>query len=254
MSGRMHGRVALVTGAGSGIGRATALLLAQEGARVAASDIDAQAAEESAALLRAAGGEAIALRLDVTSTDDARSAVAATVAAFGHLDAAVNNAGIEGTIAALHELDEADWGRAIAVNLTGVFHCLKHELAAMLPRGAGSIVNVSSVLGVAGLGSAAGYTAAKHGVIGLTKTAALEAGPQGVRVNAVCPGFIETPMAQRSRAIVGDEVYVGVRQLHALKRLGEPEEIAEAIVWLLSDAASFVTGSAMLADGGYTAQ
>ena len=160
----------------------------------------------------------------------------------------------EGAIAPLHELSEADWSRAIAVNLTGVFLCLKHELAAMLPQRSGAIVNVSSVLGVTGLGSAAGYTAAKHGVIGLTKTAALEASPQGIRVNAVCPGFVETPMAQRSRAIVGDEVYAGVRELHALKRLGEAEEIAETIVWLLSDAASFVTGSALLADGGYTAQ
>jgi NAD(P)-dependent dehydrogenase (short-subunit alcohol dehydrogenase family) len=254
MSGRVQDKTALVTGAGSGIGRATALLLAAEGARVAVSDIDAAAAEESAALVRAAGGEAVALRCDVTRSNEVHAAVTATVQAFGRLDCAVNNAGIEGTIAAVHELAEADWERTLAVNLTGVFHCCKHELSVMLPQGSGSIVNVSSVLGVAGMGSAAAYAAAKHGVIGLTKTAALEASPLGVRVNAVCPGFVETPMAERGRAIVGDDVYAVVREMHAVKRLGEPGEIAEAIVWLLSDAASFVTGSALLADGGYSAQ
>ena len=254
MSGRMQGKSVLVTGAGSGIGRATALLLAAEGARVAVADIAAGTAEESAALVRAAGGEAVALRCDVTDGAQVRAAVAATVEAFGRLDGAVNNAGIEGTIAPIHELDDADWNRTIAVNLTGVFLCLKHELAVMLPQGSGSIVSLSSVLGVAGLPSASAYTAAKHGVIGLTKTAALEASPLGVRVNAVCPGFVETPMAERGRAVVGDEVYAGIRELHALKRLGEAPEIAETIVWLLSDASSFVTGSALVADGGYTAQ
>lgn len=250
----MQDRAALVTGAGSGIGRATALLLAAEGARVAVSDVAAAEAEESAALVRAAGGEALALRCDVTRSNEVHAAVTAAVQAFGQLDCAVNNAGVEGANVAIHELAEADWERTIAVNLTGVFHCCKHELAAMLPQGSGSIVNVSSVLGVAGMSNAAAYAAAKHGVIGLTKTAALEASPLGVRVNAVCPGFVETPMAERSRAIVGDDAYAAFRELHALKRLGEPGEIAESIVWLLSDAASFVTGSALLADGGYSAQ
>ena len=254
MTGRLQGTSALVTGAGSGIGRATALLLAAEGAHVAVADIAVAAAEESAALVRAAGGVALALGCDVTRGDQVAAAVAKTVATFGRLDCAVNNAGIEGAITPLHELDESAWARTIAVNLTGVFLCLKHELAVMLPQRSGSIVNVSSVLGVVAFPAGGDYTAAKHGVIGLTKTAALEASPLGVRVNAVLPGFVETPMAERGRAVVGAEVYKGLEQLHAVKRLGTAGEIAEAIVWLLSDASSFVTGSSLLADGGFTAQ
>lgn len=254
MGERLAGRTALVTGAGSGIGRATALQLAREGARVAATDIAAEAAEETAALVRAAGGEAFARRCDVGSSDEVRAAVAAVVAAWGRLDCAVNNAGTEGAVTFLHELDEAAWERTLRINLTGVFLCLKHELAAMLPQGSGSIVNISSVLGVTSFAGGGDYAASKHGVIGLTKTAALEASPLGIRVNAVCPGFVQTAMADRGRAVVGDEAYAQIAQLHALRRLGTAEEIAEAACWLLSDQASFVTGSALLADGGYTAQ
>jgi NAD(P)-dependent dehydrogenase (short-subunit alcohol dehydrogenase family) len=254
MTGRMQGKVALVTGAGSGIGRATSLQLAAEGARVVAADISLAGAEETVAQLRAAGGEGRAVRCDVTVESDVEAAVAAAVAAYGRLDCAVNNAGVEGTIAPLREQSAADWQRTIDINLTGVFLSLKHELAVMEPQGSGSIVNISSVLGVVAFATSAAYTASKHGVIGLTKVAALEASPLGVRVNAVCPGFVETPMAERGRAIVGDDVYVGLRQLHAVKRLGEAPEIAESIVWLLSDASSFVTGASIMVDGGFTAQ
>lgn len=254
MTGRVQGKSALVTGAGSGIGRATAVALAAEGARVVVADIDLDGGEETCALVRAAGGEAFAVRCDVARSADVEAAVAATVRAYGRLDCAVNNAGIEGVLLPIHELPEEDWQRTIAVNLSGVFLSLKHELAVMLSQGSGSIVNVASVLGVVAFPNAAGYNAAKHGVIGLTKTAALEASPLGVRVNAVCPGFVETPMARRGRAIVGDDVYEALAGLHALRRLGEADEIAEAIVWLCSDAASFVTGSSLMADGGFTAQ
>ena len=258
MTGRMQGKTAFVTGGGSGIGRATALLLAAEGARVALADIDANTAEASAALVRAAGGEALAIGCDVTRGSDVAAAIAQTVATFGRLDAAVNNAGIEGAITPITELDESAWARTIDINLTGVFLCLKHELLALRAQGtapgSGSIVNVSSVLGLVAFPASADYTSAKHGVLGLTKVAALEAAAQGVRVTAVLPGFAETPMAERGRANVGPEVYAAVEQMHALKRLGTAEEIAEAILWLLSDASSFVTGSSLLADGGFTAQ
>jgi NAD(P)-dependent dehydrogenase (short-subunit alcohol dehydrogenase family) len=217
-------------------------------------DVDMVGGEETCELVRAAGGEALAVRCDVARTADVAAAVAAAVRAYGRLDCAVNNAGIEGSILPIHELPEEEWQRAIAVNLSGVFFSLKHELAVMLPQRSGSIVNVASVLGVVAFPNAAGYTAAKHGVIGLTKTAALEASPEGVRVNAVCPSFVETPMARRGRAIVGDDVYAALTEMHAVRRLGEAHEIAEAIVWLCSDAASFVTGSSLLADGGFTAQ
>lgn len=254
MSGRLEGKAVLVTGAGSGIGRATALLLAHEGARVAASDVDAQAASETAALVDAAGGKAISLACDVTRTDQVAAAVAATIERLGALDGAVNNAGIEGAVTPLVDLAEEAWERTLAINLSGVFHCLKHELAAMRAQGRGSIVNVSSILGLVAFPAGGDYTASKHGVIGLTKTAALEAAAFGVRVNAILPGFCETPMAERGRANVGHEVYAAVEQMHALGRLGTAGEIAEAIAWLLSDASSFVTGSSLLADGGFTAR
>ena len=256
MRSDLSGKAVLVTGAGSGFGRATSLLLAAGGARVAAADLNVAAAEETADLVREAGAEAIALACDVASGAQVEAAVAATVARFGRLDGAVNNAGIEGAVTPLADLSAELWQRTIDINLSGVFHCLKHELRAMqaqAPAG-GAIVNVSSVLGVVAFAGGGDYVAAKHGVIGLTKTAALEGAPHGIRVNAVLPGFCETPMAARGRAVVGDDVYAVVAQLHALGRLGTAEEIAQAIRWLLSDAASFITGASLEADGGYLAR
>ena len=246
-------KVALVTGGGGGIGRASALALAQAGARVVIGDLDLAAAEATAELIVAAGGEAHALRCDVTSPEDAEALVQATLQRFGTLDWAVNNAGIEATQEATARLPVATWERTIAVNLSGVFYCMRAEIAAMRGR-EGVIVNLASVLGTVGFAGAAAYVAAKHGVIGLTKAAALEYATRGIRVNAVCPGFIETPMLARTGVTTDPERRIAIESLHPMARLGRPDEIAGAVVYLCSDAASFITGHALVVDGGYTAR
>ena len=246
-------KVALVTGGGGGIGRASALALAQAGARVVIGDLDLAAAEATAELIVAAGGEAHALRCDVTSPDETEALVQETLRRFGTLDWAVNNAGIEATQEATARLPVATWERTIAVNLSGVFYCMRAEIVAMRGRG-GVIVNLASVLGTVGFAGAAAYVAAKHGVIGLTKTAALEYATRGIRVNAVCPGFIETPMLARTGVTTDPERRTAIEGLHPMARLGRPDEIAGAVVYLCSDAASFITGHALVVDGGYTAR
>lgn len=246
-------KVALVTGGGGGIGRATALALALAGARVVIGDLDLAAAEATAELIVAAGGEAHALRCDVTSPDDAEALVQETLRRFGALDWAVNNAGIEATQEATARLPVATWERTIAVNLSGVFYCMRAEIVAMRGR-KGVIVNLASVLGTVGFAGAAAYVAAKHGVIGLTKAAALEYATRGIRVNAVCPGFIETPMLARTGVTTDPERRIAIEGLHPMARLGRPDEIAGAVVYLCSDAASFITGHALVVDGGYTAR
>ena len=251
---RLAGKSILLTGAAAGIGRATALLAAREGARVAIVDVALAGAEETAALIQAEGGEAIALACDVRQSEQVQAAIAATVDAFGRLDGAVNNAGVSGTLAFSAEMAEEDWQHTLDVNLTGVFRCLKYELQQMMAQeGGGAIVNTASAAGLIGLPRAVAYAASKHGVIGITRTAALEYARQGIRINAVCPGFVETAMVD-----IWDEMRPGmldgVRRFNPMRRLGQPSEVAAAIVWLLSDEASFVNGHTLSVDGGVTAQ
>jgi NAD(P)-dependent dehydrogenase (short-subunit alcohol dehydrogenase family) len=248
---QLNGKLVLVTGAGSGIGRAVALAAAREGARVVVSDIAVEGGEETVRAIGDAGGEA-----DVSSASEVESLVNEAVESYGRLDCAVNNAGIEGALAPTAEYPDETWNRVLGINLTGVFLCMKHEIPRMLETGGGAIVNVASILGLVGFATAPAYTAAKHGVVGLTKVAALEYSALGVRVNALCPGFIETPMVMERGVEAGThpEVYQQIAELHPIKRLGRPQEMANAAVWLCSDASSFVTGHALTADGGYVAQ
>ena len=256
----MRGKVALVTGAASGIGRATALAFAHAGARVTVADVDAARAEAAAREIaretRDAGGETTFVRADVASAADVRAMVDHTVDSFGGLDFAFNNAGIEGTLAATADYPDDVWQRVLAVNLTGVFLCMKQEIAALRVRGGGSIVNNASILGVVGFANAPAYTAAKHGVLGLTKVAALELATEHIRVNAVCPAFIETPMVMERGVHAGADAstYEQIAALHPMHRLGKSEEIASAVLWLCSDGASFVTGEHLMVDGGYVAR
>ena len=251
--GNFTGKVAFVTGAASGIGRATALAFAREGASVVVADISEQGNQETAHTIAELGGRAIAVRCDVTRAQDVKAALDKTVEAFGRLDFAFNNAGIEPRKPApTADYEEQEWNRIIDINLRGVFLCMKHEIPLILKHGdGGAIVNTSSGAGIIGIKGSPAYTAAKHGVIGLTKAAALDYAAQNIRVNAVCPGYIDTPMMGRftggtaeGRAKVIAEEPVG--------RMGKPEEIAAAVVWLCSDAAAFVVGHAMVIDGGQT--
>src|SRR5881394_1914864 len=244
------GKVAFVTGAANGIGRAAALAFAREGANVVAADIAEQGNQETARLIEQQGGHALVVKCNVTQTDDVKAALDKTVAAFGRLDFAFNNAGIEPkNPAPTADYPEEEWTRIIDVDLRGVFLCMKHEIPLILKQGGGAIVNTSSGAGIIGIKGSPAYTAAKHGVIGLTKAAALDYAGQNIRINAVCPGYIATPMMDRftggtpeGRAIVVSEEPIG--------RMGQPEEIANAVLWLCSDAASFVVGHALVVDGG----
>ena len=253
MTDLMQDKVALVTGAASGIGRAAALAFAREGAKLALSDVDAVGGQETVSLVTQAGGDARFIEADVSQAHAVETLVSQTVETYGRLDAAFNNAGIEGSIARTVEYAEADWDRVIAVNLTGVWLCMKYEIPAMLEQGGGAIVNTSSAAGLLGFRGAAAYVASKHGVVGLTKTAALEYAKSGVRVNAVCPGAIDTPMMGRLTGHRTDR-FEKMASFEPVGRMGSPAEIAEAVVWLCSDAASFVTGHAMSVDGGIVAQ
>jgi NAD(P)-dependent dehydrogenase (short-subunit alcohol dehydrogenase family) len=249
----LAGKVALVTGAGSGIGRASAVAFAHAGASVVVADLDATSGRETTAMIRAGGAEATFCPADVKQSADVARLVAATVDQYGRLDCAHNNAGISGVGGgATHEIADELWARVLAVNLTGVWLCMKHEIAHMLAQGGGAIVNTASVMGLVGGGGAA-YVASKHGVVGLTKQAALEYAEAGIRVNAVCPGFVRTAMIEDAFAS-RPEVEARFRAAHPMARFGEPEEIAVAVVWLCTDAAAFVTGAAMPVDGGYLAR
>jgi NAD(P)-dependent dehydrogenase (short-subunit alcohol dehydrogenase family) len=249
-----HGKVAFVTGAASGIGRAAAMAFAREGAGVVVADLSERGNQETAGIIENQGGQAHAVRCDVTRAEDVKAALAETVAAFGRLDFAFNNAGIEPRKPApTAEYEEEEWSRIIDINLRGVFLCMKHEIPLILKQGGGAIVNTSSGAGVIGIKGSPAYTAAKHGVIGLTRAAALDYAAQNIRINAVCPGYIETPMMDRftggtpeGRAKVIAEEPVG--------RMGKPEEIAAAVLWLCSEPAAFVIGHAFVMDGGQTVQ
>ncbi len=255
LAGRLNGKTALVTGGGSGIGRAASLAYAREGARVVVADVNVEGGEETVLQIKAAGGDAILVHADVSKPADTQAMVAAAVETFGSLDCAFNNAGISGGRERHLTADypEDDWDRVIAINLKGVWLCMKAEIPQMLKQGGGAIVNTASIMGLIASPGSVAYMAAKHGVVGLTKAAALEYAAAGVRVNSVCPGYINTPLVRPLfDAQQGFEERVVSR--HPLGRLGEPEEIAAAVIWLSSDAASFVTGHNMPVDGGYTAQ
>jgi NAD(P)-dependent dehydrogenase (short-subunit alcohol dehydrogenase family) len=248
------GHVAVVTGAGSGIGRACALAFSRQGAKVVVADIIVKDGEETVRQIIAAQGDAIFILCDVAKSVDVKALMAITHKTYGRLDYACNNAGIGGPPLNSGEYLEEDWRAVLDVNLTGAWLCMKYELPIMLKQGKGAIVNMASILGKVGFATAPAYVAAKHGLIGLTQTAALEYATQNIRINAVCPGFIYTPLLEKAGMQSGSELHTAICNLHPMKRMGTSEEIAEAVIWLCSDSASFVTGHALMVDGGYTAQ
>ena len=254
MAKNFSGKVALVTGAASGIGRACAQAFAREGARVVVADVDVDRGAETVRLIQAADGEGMFCRCDVSQPAEVEALFKTLLQAYGRLDYACNNAGIGGTTALTADYPAEIWNRVLAINLTGAWLCMKYEIPQMLKQGGGSIVNMASILGTVGFAAASAYVTAKHGLIGLTKTAAIEYATQGIRVNAVCPGFIYTPMLEQAGMAEGTDLYATIANLHPIKRLGKPEEVAQVVTWLCSEAASFITGDAVLVDGGYVAQ
>lgn len=248
----LDGKVAIVTGAASGIGRSIAQLYAREGARVVVSDFNVEGGEETVRMVRDAGGDAVFVQTNVADPAACEELVKRTLDTYGRLDVACNNAGIGGELAAAGDYTLEGWQRVIDVNLSGVFYCMKYQIAAMLKTGGGSIVNIASILGQVGFANAVAYTAAKHGVVGMTKVAALDYGPRNIRVNAVGPAFIRTPMIERLEQ--DPQSYQFLLDQHPIGRLGLPEEVAELVVWLNSDKASFITGAYYPVDGGYLAR
>jgi NAD(P)-dependent dehydrogenase (short-subunit alcohol dehydrogenase family) len=245
---RFTDKVVFITGAASGIGRATALAFAAEGARVAILDRSANALEEVKASVKNAGAEVMAIACDVSSPEQVQAAVTQIVDRFGRLDIAFNNAGVENKAAPVHEIDLAEWDRILGINLRGTFVCMKHELTQMVKQSGGVVVNTSSGAGIRGVAGGAAYAASKHAIIGLTRSAALDYAKQNIRVNAVLPGNIETPMMDR---FTGGDIQKAI-DLEPVGRLGKPEEIAEAVLWMASDLGGFVTGAATVIDGGWS--
>ena len=255
----LNDKIAIVTGAGSGLGEAISVLFAKNGATVVLADLDVEGAERVLREIEQAGGKGRVAKTDVSNPEDARKLVDIAVKEFGRLDIAVNNAGIGGPTAPVGEYPIDGWDQIIGINLSGVFYGMREQIPAMLASGGGAIVNMASVAGKVGLANASGYTAAKHGVVGLTETAAVEYAARGIRVNAVGPGFINTPLLGKravmdtEAASAGDETQA-LAALHPMNRLGEASEVAELVLFLASDRASFVTGAYYNVDGGYLAQ
>jgi NAD(P)-dependent dehydrogenase (short-subunit alcohol dehydrogenase family) len=248
--GVLEGKVAIVTGAAKGIGESTALLFAKEGAKVTVSDIDVENGKKVVEAIKKNGGEAIFVKSDASKAKDHEELVKKTVDVYGQLDVAVNNAGIGGPLSKTAEYPIDGWNNVINLNLNGVFYGTKYQIAEMLKNGGGSIVNIASILGQVGTANSPAYVAAKHGVVGLTKTAAIEYAKEGIRVNSVGPGYIKTPLLD----ILDDDTLEILKGMHPIGRLGKPEEVAEIILWLASDKASFVTGNYYAVDGGYLSQ
>lgn len=246
------GKVALVTGAASGIGLACAHTFASGGARVVVADRFREPGEQAVAAIVAAGGEACFVEVDVADPASAQAMVDATLAAYGRMDIAVNNAGVGGRRNPTDRYSLEDWQYILGINLHGVFHCLRAQLPAMIAGGGGAVVNLASILGSVGLAGAPAYTASKHGVVGLTRTAALDVAAQGIRVNAIGPGFIETPLI--ANALADAAMHTHLVSQHPIGRLGQPQEIANTVAFLCSDQASFITGAYYTVDGGYTAR
>jgi NAD(P)-dependent dehydrogenase (short-subunit alcohol dehydrogenase family) len=253
MPGTLNGKVALVTGGASGIGRATALTFAREGAKLIIADVDVDGGQQTVHMIKEYGGDTTFVQVDVTQASDVEAMIATAVETYGRLDCAHNNAGVGGDGMTITDCTEEDWHRIISINLTGVWLCMKYEIPEMLKHGSGAIVNTASIMGLVATGTSPAYMASKHGVVGLTKSAALAYAQSGIRVNAVCPGFIRTPMVEGSPRY-NEEREAELIGRHPIGRLGQPDEVAETVVWLCSDAASFVTGHTMTVDGGYVAQ
>ncbi len=249
----MEGKVALVTGGSSGIGRATAMAFARKGAKVLVADVNVSGGRETAQTILDIGGQAEFVEADVSNALDVEAMVERAISTYGRLDYAYNNAGISGGFALTHEYSMDEWNKVIDINLKGVWLCMKYELPQMVKQRGGAIVNTSSINGFVATTGMCGYIASKHGVSGLTKTAAIEYAKSGIRVNAVCPGAINTAMTQEDMEL-GRTIEVIEVERYPIGRMGEPGEVAEAVVWLCSDAASFVTGHTMVVDGGYIAQ
>ena len=258
MTGRLEGKVALVTGGGSGIGRATALAFAGEGAKVVVADVAVEGGEETVRLIQESDGVAIFLKTDVTQAAEVEAMISKIIETYNRLDYAHNNAGIIESRTLTADISEEIWDKVISVNLKGVWLCMKYEILQMLKQGRGAIVNSSSVAGLTGYAGRPAYGVSKHGVVGLTKTAALDYAQQGVRINAVCPGYIHTPMVDQALSEFPEDQVAAVEAMligrEPIGRMGTPAEVAEAVIWLCSDAASFVTGHTLVVDGGYVAQ
>ena len=257
MAERLDKKIALITGGGSGIGRSSALAFAREGAKVIVSDVDSEGGKETVRMIQAAGGTAVFVKADVSKAAEVEELVKKGVETYGRLDCALNNAGIQGDIKQTAECSQENWDRIIAINLTGVWLCMKYEIPYMLQQRSGAIVNTASNFGLVGSIGMPAYAASKHGVLGLTKTAALEYAKAGIRVNAVCPGPTQTPLVDRilnAQPQIANQIVEAIKAREPLGRMGQPEEIAEAVVWLCSEAASFVTGAALAVDGGFVAQ
>jgi len=246
------GKVALVTGGSFGIGRATAVAFAKRGAKVVVADWMEDKENETIRLVKNAGSDAMFVHCDVSSSTEVKNMIEKTIAHFGRLDYAFNNAGIEGATANTHECTEENWDKTIGINLKGIWLCMKNEIPYMLKEGKGAIVNCASVAGLISFPGLPAYVVSKHGVVGLTKTAALEYARQGIRINAVCPGVIKTPMIDR---VTGKDKEIEKQyiSMEPVGRMGNPEEVGEAVIWLCSDSASFVTGHALPVDGGWIA-